>query len=113
MREIQIWINGVPVFTQESHNVIDQVTIQLNETIIFNKNDTVQIYASTNGQSTATLLPDFNFQCLAFTLDTSSYGFTVSADGQIIQSGGISTIPTTSDTSESTVPAITSFMIQI
>ena len=102
VREVQIWINGVPVFTQASHNVIDQVTIQLNETIIFNKNDTVQIYASTNGQSPATLLPNFNFQCLAFTLDTSSYGFTVSADGQIIQSGGISTIPTTSDTSEST-----------
>ena len=101
VREIQVWVNNTPVFVKDSSNVVDQVTIQLNETLIFNKNDTVQIYASTNGQGVATILPNCSFQCLAFTFDTSAYGFTVSASGQVIQSGGVSTIPTT-NTSEST-----------
>ena len=96
-RKIEVWVNSVPVFIQESANVVDSVTLALSETIIFNKGDVIQVFASTNGQDTDSLLSDFTFQCLAFTLDTSSYGFSVSADGQIIQTGGISTNPQLAD----------------
>jgi hypothetical protein len=99
-RKIEIWVNSVPVFIKESANVVDSVTVPLSETIIFNKGDVIQIFASTDGQDTDSLLSDFSFRCLAFTLDTSSYGFSVSADGQIIQTGGISTLPQTTGITE-------------